>query len=136
MLKKVSLVFGIVFLLVGILGFVPGLTTTDDMGMPMLLGLFMVGTLHNIVHLASGVLALLGASSERYAQWYLQGFGIVYGLVAIIGIVQGNSVLGLFPVNAADNILHVVLAAALLGAGFGLKPSAAGTPATPVKPAM
>ena len=134
MLKKVSLIFGIVFLLVGILGFVPGLTTTDSDGMPMLLGLFMVGTVHNIIHLASGVLALLGASSERYARWYLQGFGIVYALVAVVGIVQGNTVLGLFSVNVADNILHVVLALALLGTGFGLKPGA--QPTTPAKPAM
>ncbi|HSW80858.1 MAG TPA: DUF4383 domain-containing protein [Candidatus Saccharimonas sp.] len=134
MIKKISLVFGVVFLLIGILGFVPGLTTTGDEGMPMLLGLFMVGAFHNVIHIASGVIGLLSASSERYTRWYLQIFGIVYALVAIIGIVQGDSVLGLFSVNVADNVLHVVLAVLLLGAGFGIKPSA--TPATPVKPAM
>jgi hypothetical protein len=136
MLKKVSLVFGIVFLLIGILGFVPGLTTTDSSGMPLLLGLFMVGTLHNIIHIASGVLALLGASSERYARWYLQGFGIVYALVAIIGVIQGDSVLGLFSVNMADNLLHVGLAVLLLGTGFLIKPEATSTTSTPIKPAM
>lgn len=136
MLKKFSLIFGIVFLLIGILGFVPGASSTDADGMQLLLGLFMVGTIHNTIHLASGVVALFAASSERYAKWYLQIFGIVYALVAIVGFVQGNTVLGLFSVNMADNLLHVALAVLLLGTGFGLSANPTMTAKPPIRPAM
>lgn len=114
--KTVAMVFGVVFLLVGILGFVPGITSSGK-----LLGIFEVDTLHNIIHLLSGVLALgLGSMGGSYGKMYLVGFGAVYALVAVVGLVQGDTVLGLIDVNAADNILHVVLAVALLGAGLTL----------------
>ncbi len=67
MLTKAAYVFAAVFILIGVLGFVPMLAPKDDMGMPLLLGLFMVGAIHNIIHLASGVAAFLAArSSEAY----------------------------------------------------------------------
>lgn len=119
MIKKLSLVFGIVFLAIGILGFVPGVTNDQD----MLLGIFKVGVLHNLVHILSGVAALIAAKSEDYAQLYFRVFGSVYALVAIIGFIQGNTVLGLFDINMADNWLHTVLAVAILGIGFGVPKS-------------
>lgn len=118
--KNFSLLFGVVFLAVGVLGFVPGITNDDD----LLLGIFQVGALQNVIHLLSGAAALLAAKTEAYGQLYFKVFGAVYAIVAIVGIVQGDTVLGLFDVNAAENILHVVLAVAFLGIGFGLKPSA------------
>ncbi|HET9412032.1 MAG TPA: DUF4383 domain-containing protein [Candidatus Saccharimonadales bacterium] len=130
MIKKIAFMFGVIFLLIGILGLIPGATTTTADGMQLLLGLFMVDGTHNAIHIASGVAALLAASSERYAKWYLQIFGLVYALVALIGFVQGDSVLGLFAVNPADNWLHTILALGLLGAGFGIN-SSAPTPTTP-----
>lgn len=119
MIKKLSLVFGIVFLAIGILGFVPGVTDDQD----MLLGIFKVGVLHNLVHILSGVAALIAAKSEDYAQLYFRVFGSVYALVAIIGFIQGDTVLGLFDINMADNWLHTVLAVAILGIGFGVPKS-------------
>ncbi len=116
MLKKLSTVFGVVFLAIGVLGFVPGVTTADG----LLLGIFQVSPLHNVIHILSGVAALLAMKSEDYAQLYFRVFGAVYALVAIVGLVQGTTVLGLIDVNAADNILHVVLAVAILGIGFGV----------------
>ena len=114
--KTVAYVFGAVFTAVGILGFVPALTPNGN-----LLGLFHVGTLHNIIHLASGLVALgLASMGGAYAKKYLIGFGAVYGLVAVVGLVQGHTVLGLIDVNAADNILHIVLALALVGSGLVL----------------
>jgi hypothetical protein len=139
MFKKISLGFGIIFLLIGVLGFVPGLASTDADGMQLLFGLFMVDGIHNLIHIASGVVALLAASSTRYSKWYLQIFGLVYALVAVIGFVQGTTVLGLFTVNMADNLLHVVLAIGLLGTGFGLSDQIAptfGSPKPPINPAM
>src|SRR5215213_1305861 len=97
-LSKISLVFGVVFVLIGILGFVPGATTTGADGMQLLLGLFMVDGLHNSIHLLSGVAGLAASMNERYSRLYLQIFGAVYALVAVIGLIQGDTVLGLFHV--------------------------------------
>lgn len=122
MFKKLATLFGIVFILVGILGFIPALAPRHSDGMRYLLGLFMVGGIHNIIHLLSGVGALFGAfRSEKYARMYFQIFGSVYGLVTIIGFVQKTTVLGIFDINTADNFLHLVLAVVILAIGFGLK---------------
>jgi hypothetical protein len=120
-IKTLSLVFGIVFLAIGLLGFVPGVT--DDNG--MLLGIFQVSALHNVIHILSGVAALLAASRSDYARLYFRVFGTVYAIVALVGWVQGTTVLGLIDVNLADNILHTVLAAAILAIGFALPDDAA-----------
>lgn len=124
MFRKLAILFGIVFIAVGVLGFVPALAPRQSDGMRYLLGLFMVGTVHNLIHLLSGAAALAGAAvSEKYAKLYFQGFGVVYGLVTVVGFIQGNTVLGIIPVNAADNFLHLVLSVAILAIGFGLKAS-------------
>jgi hypothetical protein len=121
MYKKLAILFGAVFLLVGILGFVPALSPTHSDGMRYLLGLFMVGGIHNAIHLLSGAAAVAGGlKSEKYAKLYFQIFGSVYGLVTVIGFIQKNTVLGIFDVNTADNFLHLGLAVAILAIGFGL----------------
>lgn len=119
MLKKISLVFGVVFLLIGLLGFVPGITSTDADGMQLLLGLFMVDPVHNVIHLLSGIAGLVGAASDQYAKWYLLIFGAVYALVTVLGFID-PTIFGLLHVNTADNILHLVLAVGMLGAGIGI----------------
>ena len=124
MIKKLSMLTGVVFLVVGILGFVPGVTNEDN----LLLGIFQVGTLQNLIHIIGGLAALAAASTEAYAKLYFQVFGVVYAVVALAGVLQGDTVLGLFDVNAAENILHVVLAIAFLGIGFGLPEESGGKP--------
>jgi hypothetical protein len=119
MVQKAALGFGIVFLVIGLGGFLPFLVTKDSMGMSLLLGIFMVGALHNVIHLASGIGALVGSRSAQYAKLYFQIFGLVYALVTVVGFVQGNTVLGILPVNLADNFLHLVIAAVSLYLGFG-----------------
>jgi hypothetical protein len=126
MLKTVALLFGVVFLLVGILGFVPAATPNQ-----MLLGIFHVNPAHNVVHLLSGVLALwAGLSSSNYARLYFRIFGVVYALVAVLGFFAGNGmVLGVISNNMADTALHVVIALVALGLGFLVKePTAAPKP--------
>ncbi len=116
MLRLAAKVFGAVFLLIGVLGFVPALTPDGN-----LLGLFHVNALHNIVHLASGVVALLaGFMGARNSKLYFQVFGVVYALVAVLGFAYGdNNILGLVASNMADTLLHVVIAVAALTLGFG-----------------
>lgn len=130
MLKKIALVWGIIFVLVGIAGFIPGITTTNSAGMHLLIGLFMVGALHNIIHLATGIVSLATSNSERNARLYFQIFGVIYALVTIIGFIQGDTVLGLFGINMADNFLHLVITLVALYLGFGYPTTAKDSTAT------
>jgi len=116
MLKTAAIVFGVVFLAVGVLGFIPGITTADQ----MLLGIFHVNGLHNIVHLLTGAVALwAGMASAHASKLFFQVFGIVYALVALLGFIVGDGyLLGLVANNMADAWLHVVIAAAALYLGF------------------
>lgn len=120
MAKTIVLVLGVVFVLVGILGFF-----NDPV-----LGIFEVDMVHNIVHLASGVLALLAVSmGEPSAKTFAKIFGLVYALVAILGLVMGTDekLLGLMEINSADNWLHVLLALVFLFAGFSKSSSSTST---------
>ena len=72
---------------------------------------FEVNGWHNIVHILSGLLLLAAFRRRGPAKSVALAFGVVYGLVAIIGLIDGNDVLGLIPVNPADNILHIALSA-------------------------
>ena len=116
MVKSAAILFGIVFLLVGILGFVPSITKDE-----MLLGIFHVNLAHNIVHLASGAVFLLcGMAGAGPSRTFFQIFGIVYALVAALGFYYGDqAILGIVSNNMPVVWLHVVLAAAMLFLGFG-----------------
>jgi len=72
---------------------------------------FEVNGWHNIVHILSGLLLLAAFRRRGPAKSVALAFGVVYGLVAIIGLIDGNDVLGFIPVNPADNILHIALSA-------------------------
>ena len=113
MAKKLVMTLGVVFIVVGLLGLV-----NDP-----ILGIFEVDLVHNLVHLASGVLAVIFAGKgEMMAKKLAQVFGVVYALVAVLGLVlPGEKVLGLIQANFADDLLHVALAAIFLYAGFGVK---------------
>src|SRR5436853_4666780 len=108
MVKSAAILFGIVFLAVGILGFVPGVTT-DVNGMPMLLGIFHVNAAHDFVHIASGIVFLLcGMAGPGPSRMFFKIFGVVYALVAILGFMKGDGyLLGMISNNMADVWLHV-----------------------------
>jgi len=121
-LLKFAQMFGVAFLTVGILGSVPFAAPNG-----MLLGIFHVNTAHNIVHILSGVVALAcAAQGYQASKLYFQIFGVVYGLVAILGVFAGDShILGLIANNPADVGLHVVISAAALYLGFATRTRAA-----------
>lgn len=113
-------VFGWVLLIIGVLGFVPGITTNAH-----LLGIFHVNTIHNLIHLISGLAALyLASKGEAQAQMFFKVFGVLYGLVAVLGFFGGDmAVLGFVSNNTADTWLHIVIAVVALWLGFGSKTS-------------
>ena len=118
MLKTAAIWFGIIFLVIGALGFFPGLAPES-----MLLGIFHVDTLHNVVHLLTGGVALAAAvAGERASRVYFQVFGVVYALVALLGFFYGNApLLGIMAHNWADVWLHVAIAVVALYLGFGYR---------------
>jgi arginine exporter protein ArgO len=125
-LQKVALVFGIVFLIVGLGGFIPGLTSNIESlqfagheSEAMLLGIFQVSILHNIVHLLFGIVGLLAARSFGGSRAYLIWGGVVYALLWLYGLfVPHDHSANFVPLNTADNWLHFVLAVAMIGLGL------------------
>ncbi len=122
MVKAAAILFGLVFLVVGILGFVPAATNNE-----MLLGIFHVNLAHNIVHLASGAVFLVcGLAGTGPSRTFFRIFGVVYALVAVLGFYSGDQpILGIIANNMANVWLHVVLAVAMLFLGFGVRDTAA-----------
>ena len=128
LISPVAAVVGVVFLLVGALGFVPGVTTDYDQLMlaghesgAELLGLFEVSVLHNIVHLLFGVTGLVLARTAVGARSYLIGGGVVYLLLWIYGLlIDLDSDANVVAFNDADNWLHLGLAVAMVGLGAAL----------------
>ncbi len=111
-----ALTFGATLVLAGILGFFYNADfSTGDTDRDALIGLFDVNGWHNVVHILSGVAGLVLARSWSGARLYAYAFGLTYLIVTGIGFAvgDGESILGLIPVNTADTLLH--LAIALLG---------------------
>jgi hypothetical protein len=127
-LQKAALAVGVVFLLVGVLGFIPGLTTKfDEMQFAgpesgaMLLGLFQVSVLHNIVHLLFGIAGVMMAKTHAGARNFLLWGGIIYLVLFIYGLLVGaESGANFVPLNGADDALHLLLAVAMIALALAL----------------
>jgi hypothetical protein len=121
--QKLAFLFGVVFLLVGILGFIPGITEDapgtfageDSDG--SLFGVFQTSVLHNLAHLAFGI-GILAARKHATALTYLLVGGIAYAGLFLLGLLGGMDWL---PADDTDDWLHLALAAGLLGAWFVAK---------------
>jgi Domain of unknown function (DUF4383) len=105
-----ALVGGATLVLVGLVRFVADASfhTGSQVDGGSLIG-FEVNGVHNLVHIASGLLLLAGARRPGSARTVCLLFGLTYGVVTLIGLIDGDTVLGLFPVNPADNVLHIGL---------------------------
>ena len=124
--RTLALAVAITFLVVGVLGFIPGITTSyDDLSFAghhseaKLLGIFQVSVLHNIVHLLFGLVGLAMARRGSTAVTYLVGGGVVYLVLWIYGLViDRDSTANFVPVNNADNWLHLLLGVGMIGLGI------------------
>jgi len=121
-IQSVAALAGVVFIVVGILGFVPGVTTHyGDLSFAghgsgaKLLGIFQVSVLHNLVHLLFGVVGLVLAKTAEGARTYLLGGGVVYLALWVLGVVGGGDWI---PANTADNWLHLGLGIGLIALGY------------------
>jgi hypothetical protein len=128
-IRYFALAYGIVFLLVGIAGFVPGLVTAPqpaadvavEEGFGRLFGLFPVNVLHNVVHLAFGVWGLAAYRTLSAARVYARSVAVIYAIFAIMGLIPLlNTTFGLIPLYGHDVWLHALLA--LVAAYFGWAP--------------
>ena len=123
--QNVARLVGIVFLVVGVAGFIPGITTNlydglefaGNDGNAELLGLFQVSILHNIVHGLFGIAGLALAATPGGARSFLVGGGAIYIVLWLLGILGGADWI---PSNRADDWLHLVLGVGMIGLGVAL----------------
>jgi hypothetical protein len=135
--RAFAIVFGVIYLAVGLLGFVPALRSLPADAPPIavtsgygyLLGLFPINLLHNLVHLAIGVWGVLAYRSFPAARLYARGLAVIYGVLTVFGLIPGlNTLFGLTPLFGHDVWLHALTA--IIAAWFGWKavePVPAGT---------
>jgi Domain of unknown function (DUF4383) len=121
MLKSLGIFFGLLFIIGGVLGFLPGVTKDG-----MFFGVFMVNPPHSVMHLVSGAIfliaSLVGPNAGRL--WF-RAFGLFYGAVSILGFKVGAGLIcGVISNNNSDSWGHAGLALVLLAIGFGSPKSA------------
>ena len=129
LMQLAALAVAATFVLVGILGFVPGITTPyDELGLAgqhseaKLLGIFQVSVLHNLLHLGFGAVGLVMARKHAGARSFLLVGGMLYlGLWAYGLFIEPESALNFPPLNAADNWLHLGLGLGMIGLGLTLE---------------
>ena len=123
-LQKLAGVFGVIFILVAVLGFISpgGLVMTMDPTTGMVLGVFPVNLLHNIVHLAFGVWGLIASRTWAGSKTFFTGGGVTYVVLTCVGFLSPTG-FGLVPLGGADIWLHAALAIAMLGIGLTAKPA-------------
>ncbi|WP_103350802.1 DUF4383 domain-containing protein [Amycolatopsis sp. CA-128772] len=124
--RTAALLFGIAFLLVGVLGFIPGITTdygalrfAGHESAAQLFGVFTVSVLHNMVHLLFGVLGVLAARANGASRAFLMLGGGVYVLLWVFGLAMDHdSKANFIPLDNADDWLHLALGVAMIAAGI------------------
>jgi hypothetical protein len=117
MTKTIATLFGAIYLIVGILGFIPSLGGSTSMTDSTLLGVASVNLLHNIVHLVIGLAGLSGGRTESGAISFCKTFGVILLIVGLLGFVQPN-LFGILPLGGYDIWIHLITGAILAFAGF------------------
>jgi Domain of unknown function (DUF4383) len=131
--RRFALVLGVLFLVVGVAGFIPGITqmhggpdnlTVHGPGHGWLLGLFHVNVLHNLVHIVFGIAGLACAGSFLAARRYAQFVAVAYGVLGVLGLISAgntNTLWGLVPIEGNDVWLHLLIAAVSAYFGFAYR---------------
>jgi hypothetical protein len=120
MLKRLAMIFGAIFVLTGLLGFLPNPLLGLD-------GFFRTNGAHNIAHLVIGAILMVASTQGERAAWIsLITFGVVYLLLAIMGYAaigaEGHAnLLGIVHVNGNDNWLHGLLGVVLIVSALGAR---------------
>ncbi|HEY9623563.1 MAG TPA: DUF4383 domain-containing protein [Crinalium sp.] len=129
-----ALITGILFLAVGLMGFIPGfvrepMTSPDAVGLGMgsgygdLMGMFPINVLHNVVHIIVGLSGIFAAIALDGSRVFSRALAVFYGLLAIMGLVPGlNTTFGLIPIFGNDIWLHALTAAIAFYFGFIASP--------------
>ncbi|MEX0908892.1 MAG: DUF4383 domain-containing protein [Gemmatimonadaceae bacterium] len=123
-IQRVAQIFGVVFILVALVGFYAGGMSmeADPATAPAIFGMFPVNLLHNIVHLLFGIWGLAAARSYTGAKQYAQIAGVIYLVLAVVGYFAPDG-FGFIPLGGNDVWLHLVLGGILAGVGFTAKPA-------------
>jgi len=118
MLRTLAVIVGLALIGFGIIGFIPSMTTDE-----MIFGIFKTNTAHNVVHIATGVIAIwTGLTSSYASKLFFAIFGIIWALVAIVGFMHGDqNILGLIANNRASSWLYLVMGVVSLFLGFVCK---------------
>lgn len=124
--RRAATGIGVIFLLIGVLGFVPGITSNfgglsvaGHQSDARLLGVFQVSVLHNVVHLLFGVAGLAMSRTVTGARTFLVGGGAIYLVLWLYGlVVDQRSAANFVPVNGADNWLHLLLGVGMIALGL------------------
>jgi hypothetical protein len=131
-IRYFALVYGIVFLLVGLAGFIPAFVAPYGPGHPelaveagagLLFGLFPVNVLHNLVHVVFGIWGIAVWRSAVRSRGYARAVAVVYAVLAVMGFIPLlNTTFGLIPLHGHDIWLHVVLAGVAAYFGWAVRP--------------
>lgn len=114
LVRIMAILFGIGFIFAGVAGFLPSFTPDG-----LLFGIFMVDTMHNVVHLVSGVVAIMAATRFNYSVLFFKVFAILYGIVTVLGFwLQGDLGFIMIHMNTADNFLHLGITLVALYVGY------------------
>jgi hypothetical protein len=122
-----ALIMGIIFAVIGVAGFIPGLLTAHDPPADLavdslsgnLLGLFPVNILHSLVHLLFGIWGIAAYRSFTGARAYAKSVAVIYGVLTIMGFIPGlSTVFGLVPLHGNDIWLHALIAISAAYFGF------------------
>lgn len=120
--QRIALVIGIVYVAIGLLGFVPGVTvSTGQTGQSLLLGIFAVNTIHNIAHLAVGALLIWAGISTEHFSWLSKALTAVFALLVIVSFVA--PIAEGVAINLPDTALHLASALLVGSLAFGSTPA-------------
>jgi hypothetical protein len=108
--RKIAFWFGVIYVVIGVLGFIPGITVASDQpGHGLLLGIFAVNTLHNLVHLIAGAgLIAAGLAAPGTASTLLTILAVIFALLVPASFIA--PIIEAVPLNVPDTLLHAVSA--------------------------